>query len=126
MVAAFPLFMSCKDEKVAEQTPAATQEATLEQKKQALENAAPASTTINAASNGGAVNPPHGQPGHDCKIPVGAPLNGAAGGTGIAPTVSPHAKPSDTAAAVKSATTSTSICEGTSPFPELCDATKSW
>ena len=81
MVAAFPLFMSCKDEKVAEQTPAATQEATLEQKKQALENAAPASTTINAASNGGAVNPPHGQPGHDCKIPVGAPLNGAAGGT---------------------------------------------
>ena len=22
-----------------------------------------------------AVNPPHGQPGHDCAIPVGAPLN---------------------------------------------------
>ena len=24
----------------------------------------------------GAINPPHGQPGHDCAVPVGAPLPG--------------------------------------------------
>ncbi len=28
-------------------------------------------------NSGGAVNPPHGEPGHDCAIPVGAPLNSA-------------------------------------------------
>ena len=26
----------------------------------------------------GQVNPPHGQPGHKCELPVGAPLNGTA------------------------------------------------
>lgn len=83
MVAALPLFISCKDEKkVEENAPAATQEATLEQKKQALQNVAPTSTTTtNSSKSGGAVNPPHGQPGHDCAIPVGAPLNGAQGST---------------------------------------------
>ncbi|MDN3723220.1 hypothetical protein QRD02_02405 [Aequorivita sp. SDUM287046] len=86
MVAA-PLFISCKDKEVTEaNAPAPTQEATLEQKKQALQNVAPTTTSNNNAanSNGGAVNPPHGQPGHDCAIPVGAPLNGA-GGTNTAP-----------------------------------------
>lgn len=55
--------------------------------------AAPAAPAINAApamapqpsaapavsqpaAGGGRVNPPHGQPGHDCAVPVGAPLNG--------------------------------------------------
>lgn len=35
-------------------------------------------TTITAAPapTAGAVNPPHGQPGHNCDIAVGAPLNG--------------------------------------------------
>jgi hypothetical protein len=35
-------------------------------------NTAPA--TVNNSSV--ALNPPHGQPGHDCAIPVGSPLNG--------------------------------------------------
>jgi len=89
VLAAFPFFISCKDEKVKEKAPAATQEATLEQKKQALENVAPnsTSTTNSANANGGAVNPPHGQPGHDCAIPVGAPLNAASGSTNATPAI---------------------------------------
>ena len=34
----------------------------------------PAPTTTNTATAPG-TNPPHGQPGHDCAVPVGAPLN---------------------------------------------------
>ena len=30
-----------------------------------------------AAASGVGINPPHGQPGHRCEIPVGAPLNSA-------------------------------------------------
>ena len=35
-------------------------------------------TTASAVNNSSAValNPPHGQPGHDCAIPVGSPLSG--------------------------------------------------
>ena len=42
----------------------------------------------------GPVNPPHGEPGHDCAIPVGAPLDGS-GGTAAQPTgtVQPVAQP---------------------------------
>lgn len=37
---------------------------------------APASTPINLSKTGSAgLNPEHGQPGHKCEIPVGAPLN---------------------------------------------------
>ncbi len=74
-----PLFISCKDkETTTENATMTTQEATLEQKKQALDNAAPG---INAANASGdlALNPAHGQPGHDCAVPVGAPLNGTSG-----------------------------------------------
>ncbi|WP_242927964.1 hypothetical protein [Pontibacter vulgaris] len=36
----------------------------------------PVSTPVPVQSNVAAgTNPPHGQPGHDCGIPVGAPLN---------------------------------------------------
>lgn len=35
----------------------------------------PASNTENTTA---ALNPAHGQPGHDCTIPVGAPLDGSA------------------------------------------------
>ena len=36
---------------------------------------APAQQQAQPASGGsGKVNPPHGQPGHDCKVAVGAPL----------------------------------------------------
>lgn len=69
------LFTSCKDkEQVTEIKANTTQEATLEQKKQALQNVS--STSNNSVSNGDiAMNPAHGQPGHRCDIPVGAPLN---------------------------------------------------
>lgn len=44
-----------------------------------VNNAAPAATApMSAAAENTAtpaVNPPHGQPGHRCEIPVGAPLN---------------------------------------------------
>jgi hypothetical protein len=79
LLASVPLFISCKDKETVVETPNTVQEATLEQKKQALQNVAPTSSqTINSSSTGDvAVNPPHGQPGHDCAIPVGAPLNGS-------------------------------------------------
>jgi len=89
MFIALPFFISCKDKEVSEEKATETvQEATLEQKKQALENVAPTSSSLNSTANtgGGAVNPPHGQPGHDCAIPVGAPLNGASGSTNANPT----------------------------------------
>lgn len=71
------LLSSCKDkEQVTEIETNTPQEATLEQKKQMLQNVAP--TTNTGGSTGDvALNPAHGQPGHSCKIPVGAPLNSA-------------------------------------------------
>ena len=42
-------------------------------------NNAPVASTIPAPQSGGAgLNPAHGQPGHRCDIPVGAPLNSPA------------------------------------------------
>ena len=37
--------------------------------------AQPATPQLQAGASSGAVNPPHGQPGHRCDIAVGAPLN---------------------------------------------------
>ncbi|AFL80816.1 hypothetical protein Aeqsu_1323 [Aequorivita sublithincola DSM 14238] len=76
-------FISCKDKETTTETTNTVQEATLEQKKQALQNVAP-STTQTSTNGDLALNPAHGQPGHDCAIPVGAPLNG--GGATPAPT----------------------------------------
>ncbi len=73
-----PLFISCKDKTTTVEEPVnTTQEATLEQKKQALENVTPTTNTINASGDL-ALNPAHGQPGHRCDIAVGAQLNGTA------------------------------------------------
>lgn len=73
------LLTSCKDNaQVTEVETNIPQEATLEQKKQALENVVPTSNTGSSNSNV-AMNPAHGQPGHRCDIPVGAPLNGGGG-----------------------------------------------
>lgn len=57
------LMVSCKDEEKNEATPAQT------------EVEAANSNTETTAS----LNPQHGQPGHRCDIPVGAPLDQAAG-----------------------------------------------
>lgn len=74
------LMVSCQDkektEAAAEESQAAT-EMTLEQKKQQLNRAAPSSAPAANMASSGAVNPPHGQPGHRCEIPVGAPLDGS-------------------------------------------------
>lgn len=50
-------------------------EMTLEQKKAQFQNVAPQQSGGNATASGN-INPPHGQPGHRCDIPVGAPLDG--------------------------------------------------
>jgi hypothetical protein len=43
-----------------------------------------------AAATGANVNPPHGQPGHNCAVPVGAPLTTApASGINATPAVTP-------------------------------------
>ena len=81
---ALPLFISCKDNAVTEEKlPVTVEQPTLEQKKQTLQNVAPTGTMSTSTSGSGAVNPPHGQPGHDCAIPVGAPLNNAGGNTSV-------------------------------------------
>lgn len=53
--------------------------------------AAASSAAPVAATSAGAVNPPHGQPGHSCAIPVGAPMSSlpAGGATGAAATTTP-------------------------------------
>lgn len=83
-VLSIPIIVACKDEKAATQpTTQQAQELTLEQKKQMLQNAAPAPNT--ATGNNVAMNPAHGQPGHRCDIPVGAPLNSAGGASNNIP-----------------------------------------
>lgn len=80
-----PIIVACKDEKAATQpSTQQAQELTLEQKKQMLQNAAPASNTA-TGNNNVAMNPAHGQPGHRCDIPVGAPLNSAGGASNNIP-----------------------------------------
>ncbi len=85
LLIATPLFIACKDkEATAEQTAESVQEATLEQKKQMLNNVVPNSSST--SGDMAALNPEHGQPGHRCDIPVGAPLNG---GNAAKPVVTP-------------------------------------
>lgn len=42
---------------------------------QGIQAPAGSTTTSQTSSNAGALNPAHGQPGHSCAIPVGAPLS---------------------------------------------------
>lgn len=76
-------FISCQDgnkeESPASDLTEAPAEMTLEQKKAQLQNAAPVQNSANRNMASGNVNPPHGQPGHRCDIPVGAPLDGGGG-----------------------------------------------
>ncbi len=79
LLMAAPFFISCKNnETSAEDSTEATQEATLEQKKQMLDNVVPANGNTSNSGDMAALNPEHGQPGHRCDLPVGAPLNGSA------------------------------------------------
>ncbi len=70
--------VSCKENKgePAVEEPAATSAPAETQAPQAITpEPATATPAAPAASGDVAVNPPHGQPGHRCEIPVGAPLN---------------------------------------------------
>lgn len=60
---AVSLMVSCKDEEKNEVTPAQTE-------------VQPANSNTKTTAS---LNPEHGQPGHRCDIPVGAPLDQAAG-----------------------------------------------
>lgn len=62
------VFVSCKDEENQETAPAQNQ----------VENT---QTTQNTQGTTAALNPAHGQPGHRCEIPVGAPLDQDASAT---------------------------------------------
>jgi hypothetical protein len=60
------------DQKMSEQQAAPTLQNTAQPATQGTLQ--PATTTAAPAPTAGAVNPPHGQPGHNCDIAVGAPL----------------------------------------------------
>lgn len=53
---------------------------TATQNQQVMTTTNPANTTTVPETKPG-MNPPHGQPGHRCDLPVGAPLNGSAPAT---------------------------------------------
>lgn len=75
------LFVACQNnekQEAAAETEGAVPEMTVEQKKQQLQRVTPGSSTTNTGAASGNINPPHGQPGHRCDVPVGAPLDGGA------------------------------------------------
>jgi len=92
-------FIACKDNagntgSSSETQPAVTQPAT------STTPATPSSTTAlpqGSGSSTAGLNPPHGQPGHDCSVAVGAPLKGGAGG---AATTQPMIQPTTAAPAI--------------------------
>ncbi len=81
------------DQKMSEQQPAPSLQNSAQPA--APTTAQPASTSAPSTATG-AVNPPHGQPGHNCDIAVGAPLSGATApaqnGT-VAPAGQPSGQP---------------------------------
>lgn len=81
--------------------------------------AAPAPATGAAPAGAGKVNPPHGQPGHQCGIPVGAPLDGSAAKTQPAATTQPAGTLTPVTAAPKPAAApaggTTTVAPGTNP-----------
>jgi hypothetical protein len=62
---------------------------------QGIQQSAP--TTSTTADNSGALNPAHGQPGHNCDLPVGAPLNSKSASAPAAPQATTQAAPAATA-----------------------------
>lgn len=70
-----PFLFSCNEKpESVEKTETTATELTLEQKRQILQQAAPAINSNNINQDI-ALNPPHGQPNHRCDIQVGQPLN---------------------------------------------------
>lgn len=87
-----PVPVSGNQSEVSNNAPAPTNAAT----SAPTPTSAPAPAAPTAAKGDVKLNPAHGQPGHDCAIPVGAPLNSKPA-TGAQPkpnvTVTPAAKP---------------------------------
>ena len=91
-------FIACKDNagntgSSSETQPAVTQPTN-------TTPATPSSTTAlpqGSNSSTAGLNPPHGQPGHDCSVAVGAPLKSGAGG---AATTQPMIQPTTAAPAI--------------------------
>ena len=80
---ASPGALSAQPASVAVQPATAAQQGA----QQATQQASKGSTQ--AAKTAAGMNPPHGEPGHRCDIPVGAPLSTPAGATQATPTVQP-------------------------------------
>ncbi|WP_124634608.1 hypothetical protein [Taibaiella sp. KBW10] len=107
LMACSTLFIACKNTETKDEV-AVPKDTT-----QSVSNAVttPISTDQNATTNTNAapappatgttkLNPAHGQPGHDCAVAVGAPLDGSAGKTAQPITVNPgNATPSTAPAA---------------------------
>ena len=86
LLMAVPFFIACQDKETSpKESNETVQEATLDQKKQMLDNVVPANSANSNSADMGALNPEHGQPGHRCDIAVGAPLNGNAGSPSVTP-----------------------------------------
>src|SRR5690554_2598804 len=105
-VGAMVLFTSCNSEEVVEESADAVKESVNETQHKLIDaestndkvveegavntNEGIENTPLNTApyvNNGVTLNPPHGEPGHDCAVPVGQPLNASAGANVNAPTV---------------------------------------
>ncbi len=76
-----------KDNKQSEGTP------TLEQPQEESLILEPDASTLQPSATEIKLNPPHGEPGHRCEIPVGSPLNGSGEVTVPAPTTAPAPPP---------------------------------
>lgn len=74
--------ISDKDPIIVDETPAST---TATDYTATEYSVAPELAAAPAAAQAVALNPPHGQPGHDCAVAVGAPLTGATAGLTSAP-----------------------------------------
>lgn len=74
--------IACKEAESTKDSIPSAQEPT--EQPQATQNQAPTSTQTTTPANATGevtLNPPHGQPGHDCAIPVGQPLSNSSNGT---------------------------------------------
>ncbi|MBP6425124.1 MAG: hypothetical protein KA278_05330 [Flavobacterium sp.] len=112
---------SCKNEqKIKESTQTAVIPFTEVGNKMRIEAAAKGATPTNTTATNAPIvatakgmNPPHGQAGHRCDIPVGAPLNSPA------PPAQPNSKvPSTPQMTVTPTTSATATTTPTTPTPE--------
>lgn len=87
-IAATALFVSCNSSDHGDSDPSLPKFSTVNEPQPSMsqDSLAP---VLNNASGNVALNPPHGEPGHICEIPVGDPLPGASGNASPAPAVSP-------------------------------------